>query len=117
MTTLICTHYIPLGFFDSRDVDYYQGEFRLVEPFCLGTMSPGKDIALKCYQVGGYSRFGQPVGWKLFRFSQISDLAVTDNHFPGARPGYDPNDIDIETIHCRVEVSKVPEEREPQNLL
>jgi hypothetical protein len=93
---------------------YYQGEFRLVEPFCLGMMSPDKNMVLKCYQVGGYSKFGQPVGWKLFRFSEISNLAVTDDHFTGARPGYDPNDLEMEPIYCQVDLSKVPEEKAPE---
>jgi len=84
---------------------YYRGEFRLVEPFCLGMTSLDKNIVLKCYQVDGYTKFGQPIGWKLFRFSEISNLAVTDKHFTGDRPGYDPNDIDMEPIYCQIKGS------------
>ena len=81
---------------------YYHGGFRLVEPFCLGEIMPGDNESLLCYQVNGHSEFGNPIGWKLFRFSEISNLEVTDEYFTGVRPGYDPDALEMTTIYCCV---------------
>ena len=78
----------------------YHGGFRLVEPFCLGEVVPGSKESLLCYQVGGYTQFGDPVGWKLYRFSEISRLKVTDENFTGAGRGYDPDNLGMTTIDC-----------------
>ncbi|MFC1982323.1 hypothetical protein ACFLV5_00810 [Chloroflexota bacterium] len=58
--------------------------------------------SLLCYQISGHSEFGDTAGWKLFRFSEISNLKVTDKNFTGARPGYDSNNLGMETIYCCV---------------
>ena len=54
---------------------YYHGGYRKAEPFCLGVVMAGEadNESLLCYQTGGYSEYGNLVGWKLFRSSEISD--------------------------------------------
>ena len=83
---------------------YYHGGFRSVEPFCLGVIMPSQadNESLLCYQVGGYSEYGNTVGWKLYRASEISDLEITHEEFSGDRAGYDPDNPKVTTIYCRV---------------
>lgn len=98
---------------------YYHGGFRAAEPFCLGVTVSGEadNESLLCYQVGGYSEFGNPVGWKLYRASEIEDLEATNERFSGDRPGYDPDNLEMLTIYgCvsldtndEVRVEPVPE--------
>ena len=59
-----------------------------------------------CYQVSGYSEFGDSVGWKLFRYTEISNLKVTGEYFTDARPGYDPNKLGMTTICCSVSLNR-----------
>ena len=81
---------------------YYNGGTRLVEPFCYGVHRDTGNEVLRSYQVGGHSESGEPVGWKLFRVAEISNLVVTDKHFTGVRDYYNPNDSAMKTIYCRV---------------
>ena len=81
---------------------YYNGGSRLVEPFCYGEITPGDNEVLECYQVSGYSEFGEPVGWKLFRVSEISGLEIAGEQFTGIRPEYDPHSSVMTTIYCCV---------------
>lgn len=84
---------------------YYHGGFRLVEPFCLGEIIPRDRETLLCYQVSGHVEFDVPVGWKLYRFSEMSKLRIVDDHFSGGRPGYDPDNLDMTTIYCCVSLT------------
>ena len=81
---------------------YYNGGSRLAEPFCYGEIAPGDNEVLECYQVSGYSEFGEPVGWKLFRVSEISGLEIDGEQFSGVRPEYDPHNSVMTTIYCCV---------------
>ena len=69
----------------------YSGGLRTVEPFCHGVSTAGNEV-LRGYQTSGDSESGDPVGWKLFRVSEISNLTITNELFSGTRPGYNPND-------------------------
>lgn len=79
----------------------YKGGLRTVEPFCHGMSTAGNEV-LRGYQTGGYSESGEPVEWKLFRVSEMSNLEMTDEHFSGIRPGYNPHDSAMTTVHCHV---------------
>lgn len=80
---------------------YYRGGFRTVEPFCYGVTGIGSEV-LTCYQVGGYSELDDPIGWKLYRVSEMSNLTVIDEQFTGVRPGYNPNDPGMATVYRHV---------------
>ncbi|KYK38438.1 MAG: hypothetical protein AYK18_17155 [Theionarchaea archaeon DG-70] len=80
---------------------YYNGGFRTAEPFCHGASKNGIEL-LRAYQVEGHSESGNPAGWKLFRVEKIQHLTVTDNHFKGTRPLYNPDDSAMKVIYCRV---------------
>lgn len=80
---------------------YYNGGLRIVEPFCYGVSSAGNEV-LRAYQIGGYSESGNPIGWKLFKVCQMSNLHITDKHFTNIRTGYNPNDSAMITIYSHI---------------
>ncbi|MBA7665637.1 hypothetical protein ES703_73711 [subsurface metagenome] len=79
---------------------YYHGGFRVVEPYRYGVIL--SDAILRCYQFDGYGEFDDPVGWKLFRASEIHDLTLADEHFTGDRPRYHPNQSLMDPVYCQV---------------
>jgi hypothetical protein len=79
----------------------YGGGTRIVEPHCHGRSRTGKEV-LRAYQIGGYSRRGQPVGWKLFEVWRISGVRPTGEIFVSNRPQYNPRDRGMISIHCHV---------------
>jgi hypothetical protein len=80
---------------------HYDGGTRDVEPHCHGFSKDGNEL-LSGYQVSGFSRSGQRFGWKTFRLEEVRAMTLSGNVFAGPRPGYDPSDIKISHIHCRL---------------
>lgn len=80
---------------------YYNGGFRTAEPFCYGVSKNGHEL-LRAYQLEGHSESGNPSGWKLFRVAKIQQLEITDNHFEGTRPEYNPYDKTMKIIYCNI---------------
>lgn len=72
-----------------------------MEPFCYGISTAGNEV-LRGYQIDGYSESGNPVGWKLFRVSEISNFQITKTNFQNNRPFYNPNDSKMTRIYCNV---------------
>jgi len=83
---------------------YYHGGYRTVEPFCLGEVMSGEgdNESLLCYQVAGFSELREVVEWKLYRASEMEDIAVLNEQFSGDRPGYDPDSVEMVVIYCCV---------------
>jgi len=79
----------------------YEGGTRTVEPYCHGITTAGHE-ALRAYQVSGYSESGNPVGWKLFTVSKILRITKTGETVSSNRPGYNPQDRGMSSIHCHV---------------
>lgn len=80
----------------------YDWGYRLVEPHAYGRNYKGDEL-LRCYQIGGESESGQPVGWKLFRVDDITSLHIRADRFAGPRPGYNPNDKALDArIYCEL---------------
>jgi hypothetical protein len=79
----------------------YGGGSRTVEPHCHGMSSTGREV-LRGYQTGGYSSSGNPVGWRLFEVAKISGFGPSGHTFLRARPGYNPRDQGIVSVHCHV---------------
>ena len=80
---------------------YDGGGYRTAEPHCYGTSTAGNEV-LRAFQTGGASVSGQPVGWKMFDVSKMSSISLTNSSFIGSRPGYNPNDRNMISIHCRL---------------
>ena len=64
---------------------YYDGGYRLAEPHCYGISKDGNEL-LRAYQTCGYSESNNPVGWKLFRLDELSNLSTTEDSFSSSRP-------------------------------
>lgn len=79
----------------------YDGFTRVVEPYCYGVSTAGNDV-VRGFQIGGHSKSGRPLGWRLFRVDEISGFTVLDSEFTGARTFYNRYDHDMESIYCRV---------------
>jgi hypothetical protein len=62
----------------------YDGHPRVAEPHDFGVIDGEKKLL--CYQVGGASRSGRPLGWRWAAVARISGLRLLDDHFPGPRP-------------------------------
>jgi hypothetical protein len=67
----------------------YDGGTRIVEPHCHGRNRNGTELS-RAYQIGGYSRSGKPIGWRLYNVARIVGLRRTGDSFAYARPGYTP---------------------------
>jgi len=80
---------------------YYDGGVRVVEPFCYGESTKG-NLVLRGYQIEGYSTSGSPVGWKLYRESEMINIQLTGRNFTEIRPYYNPNDKGMDRIICNV---------------
>jgi len=80
---------------------YYDGGLRKNEPYCHGVTKKGNEV-LRAFQISGYSRSGNPIGWKLFSVSKISNLKILDETFQSNRRDYNPNDHAMSRIFCRI---------------
>jgi len=85
---------------------HYHGGFHLVEPYCLGKLTPVDGDSLWCYQVSGYSEFGDLAGWKLFRVAEIASLEITGEYFAATRPEYNPDIFNWSVIHCCISADR-----------
>ncbi|MFC1949181.1 WYL domain-containing protein [Chloroflexota bacterium] len=85
---------------------YYQDALRLVEPYCYGVLSDDHE-ALLCFQVGGRAKYIGVEGWKLFRFSEISELEITEEQFADTRQWQDPEYDSRYSVFVRI-VCEVP---------
>ena len=63
----------------------YHGHYRYAEPHVLGVHDG--DVQVLCYQLDGTSSSGLIPEWRRFSLSDISGFSVTDDEFPGRRPG------------------------------
>jgi hypothetical protein len=79
----------------------YDGGIRIIEPYCHGISQAGNEV-LRAYQIRGFSRSGEPSGWKLFESTKIHNIIITSDNFKENRVGYNPNDQGMNSIHCHV---------------
>jgi hypothetical protein len=80
----------------------YDGQLRVVEPYCHGWGAQGGEL-LRAIQVAGSSRsrgFGFGKLWKLDRMRRVKAM---DQTFVPSDPHYNPNDSAMARIHCRIE--------------
>ena len=72
---------------------YYTGDkvpgTRIVEPHQLG-YTTAHNLALSAFYLSGASESNVGPGWKLYKFSEMSQIAVLPTHFSGPRPDYKP---------------------------
>jgi hypothetical protein len=90
---------------------FYHGGYRTVEPFALGIVLNKRDAdneSLVCWQTQGFSDLHETYGWKLYRLSEMEDIAIRGEKFTGERPNYNPDDIAMDKILCCVPSISVP---------
>lgn len=80
----------------------YDGEIRIVEPFVLGYHKDTKNLVLRSYRVGGYSKSDREPPWRLFDTNNISELEVTTTNAQSNREYYNRNDKHMSEILCNV---------------
>lgn len=67
----------------------YHGERRTVESHCYGIDTKGHE-ALRAWQINK--------GWRLFHVAEMASLSDTGEAFSGPRPGYNPDDKQMDRI-------------------
>jgi len=77
---------------------YYDGGIRIVEPHCFGVTTKGNN-GLRAFQIEGYSKSGETIGWKMFLLSDIISLVVSDQVFLEPRTGYKKGDRGMSNIY------------------
>ena len=82
----------------------YNGQTRVVEPYCHGVSTAGKE-SLRAIQVGGARSNAEPelASGKLWSVAKMSRLRVLTEHFVPNDRNYNPNDSAMAEIHCRIE--------------
>lgn len=79
----------------------YHGFYRIVEPHAYGINHLGHEV-LRCYQTGGGSKSGKPLGWRLLRLDETHAITTTGSSFAGARPNYDRDDKGMSSIYAQL---------------
>lgn len=77
----------------------YDGELRIVEPFCYGETRTGNP-GLRAYQTSGYSSSGR-MGWKMFNLHHVINMIVKQAFFKGLRPSYRRDDAHLDPIYAQ----------------
>ena len=80
----------------------YGDTVRIVEPHVYGVNTAGHEV-LGAWLRPGHSRTDPQGGWRNYLLDGIRDLQTLDEHFPGPRPGYNPDDPRIPTVYCRLD--------------
>jgi len=75
----------------------YKGSRRLADPYILGTDADGT-LLLSAVQVAG----GSGSGFRSFVVTEIAALAVSEEHFFGNHPDYNPRDRLFVRVLCQV---------------
>lgn len=80
---------------------YYEDGMRIVEPFCYGLNNKGNEV-LRAYQTGGYSKSGNPCGWRIYNIAKVSSITILNDRFDGNRPEYNPDDKQMLRVFCNI---------------
>jgi hypothetical protein len=79
------------------EFDYHQKR-RIVEPYCYGISTAGKE-SLRAVQMGGA---GTGFGFgKMWTISEMSNVQL-GRPFSPKDPNYNPDDSGMKVIHCRI---------------
>ena len=76
------------------EVDF-GGRRRILEPYCHGVSTAGTEV-VRAVQVG--DGFG-----KLWTVSEMSRLALSEEHFEPNDPRYNPDDSAMKRVICRID--------------
>jgi hypothetical protein len=79
----------------------YDGLFRVVEPYCHGTTTQGRE-SLRAIQVGGWSRSAIIAAGKLWTLAKMTNVKLTTDRFVPDDRHYQPEDSALPSLHCRI---------------
>ena len=79
----------------------YHNYDRVVEPHLLGRDKANNDV-LSAYMVGGFTKSADPRYWRRYMVKDIRFLTKLNQRFERARKGYNPNDLTMAKIYCRL---------------
>jgi len=65
----------------------YGGHRRTVEVHAIGTSKKGQTV-IRVWQTEGDSKSKEPVGWKLLKLDEATDIAIVDEASDAPRAGY-----------------------------
>lgn len=77
----------------------YDGELRVVEPYCYGKTTAGNE-GLRAYQIDGFSSSGK-MGWKMYDLGKADDIEVSDEPF-STKNDYKRGDKGMSEIYAEI---------------
>jgi hypothetical protein len=77
----------------------YGGYERIVEPHLYG-INEASHEELSAWIVGGWSQSSPEPGWRSYLVSEMHDIQVLAEPFPGPRPGYNPGGAGFRQVYC-----------------
>lgn len=80
----------------------YNGLRRIVAPYCYGISTRDTEV-LRAVQLGGASNSKGYGFGKLWTVSEMSGLALSEEHFVPSDPQYNPNDSAMKRVICCVD--------------
>lgn len=78
---------------------YYDGELRVVQPYCYGVSKAGNDV-LRAFQVDGYSSSNK-MWWKMYTLSKMQQIQIMEDTF-NPRNDYKRGDKDMMKIYIEI---------------
>ena len=79
----------------------YEGYERIVEPHLYGINAASHE-ALSAWIVEGWSQSSPEAGWRNYLVTDMQDVQVLTEPFPGPRPGFNPADSRFAQVYCSV---------------
>lgn len=79
----------------------YKGLHRVVAPYCHGVSHRGAEV-MRAVQVAGDSQSGGFGFGKLWIVDEMKNVRLSKESFVADDPDYNPNDVDMREIHCRI---------------
>ena len=79
----------------------YHGLHRIVAPYCHGVSTRGSEV-MRAVQIRGHSKSGGFGFGKLWIVDAMHNARVLEESFVPNDPSYNPNDIGMQIIHCRI---------------
>lgn len=78
---------------------YYEGELRVVQPYCYGISKADNDV-LRAFQVDGYSSSNK-MWWRMYTLSKMEQIKIGNNSFV-PRNDYKRGDKDMVKIYIEI---------------
>jgi len=80
----------------------YGNRVPIVEPHLYGVNSLGHAV-LSAWLLPGHSRVDPDGGWRTYLVGEMRDVQMLDETFARPRPGYNPDQMRMKHIACRLE--------------